>query len=164
MVLDALAHADAYFGLGPRIAAALEFLSRPDTGALEPAAHGAANSLRIDIQGDDVFALVQRYHTKSPAEAFWECHRKYIDVQCVIEGSEMMRYAPLEAMKIIKPYDEAKDFTVVQPCYASLAVHEIRVEAGMFAIFMPQDAHMPGLHANGVSSLVKKIVVKVRAD
>lgn len=162
MILDSLSNASLYAGLGSRIAAAFAFLRQPQTVALEPAALGSHNSLRIDICGDDVFALVQRYETKLPTDTFWEAHRKYIDVQCVVEGIEMMNHAPLDSMRIVQPYDEEKDFMKLSPRENNAEPHVLRVAAGMFAIFMPHDAHMPGLAMNGVSSMVKKIVVKVR--
>lgn len=162
MILDHLAHADRYRALGDRIAAALDFLRRPDTAALEPKAHGTEHSLRVAIEGDDVFALVQRYATKSFIETFWEAHRTYIDVQCVLEGFEMMACAPLEGMKVIQPYDEAKDYCKLAERDATGPMSFVRVTAGMFAVFMPHDAHMPGLTMFGDPREVKKIVVKVR--
>jgi YhcH/YjgK/YiaL family protein len=161
MILDRLEHSRLYAHLGDRIAAALAFLRHPETAAIEPPALGTENSLRIEICGSDVFALVQRYHTKSHDQAFWEAHRKYIDVQCVIEGAEAMGFAPLETMRIAQPYDDAKDFMKLTP-RDSDALNFISVSAGSFAIFMPHDAHMPGLAIDGASREVKKIVVKVR--
>ncbi len=182
MILDRLTNACWYEGLGERIGAALAFLNLAETARLEPAAVGTANSLRVDVRGDEIFALVQRYQTKLADEAFWEAHRKYIDVQCVMEGVEVMGHAPLELMRVKKTYDEEKDFAVLEPrgadesaelkqeCRPSPSLlplkgegcNMIRVEAGMFAVFMPHDAHMPGLAVDGRAGMVKKIVVKVR--
>ena len=127
---------------------------------MKPPAEGSANSLRVDLQGDDVFALVQRYRTKSPEEGFWEAHRRYIDVQCVIEGAENMGCAPLESMRITQPYDAEKDYVMLAPRRPE-DVNYVCVPEGMFAIFMPHDAHFPGLAVGGKIASVKKIVVKV---
>ncbi|MFI5237994.1 MAG: YhcH/YjgK/YiaL family protein, partial [Ignavibacteriales bacterium] len=42
-----------------------------------------------------------------------------------------------------------------------------KVEEGMFAIFFPADAHMPGINTGNhqkLDSYVKKIVIKVRIN
>jgi biofilm protein TabA len=160
VILDALINRATYCGLGERVRCALDFLASPKAAALEPASSNG-ESTRFDIRGDDVFALVQRYRTKLPADTFWEAHRKYIDVQCLVESAEMMGWLPLSATRIVRPYDDAKDFVKVAPCRSDGA-NQVQVSAGMFAIFYPNDAHMPGLAMNGLSAPVKKIVVKVR--
>lgn len=161
MILDRLANRAMYQGLHGGIVRALEFLASPQALALEPAAPGG-ESTRFDIEGDDIFALVQRYRTKSPSHTFWEAHRKYIDVQFVAEGAEMMGWLPLDSTGIVQAYDEARDFVMLEPC-AEHQASFMHVARGMFAIFHPHDAHMPGLALNGVEAAVKKIVVKVRA-
>jgi YhcH/YjgK/YiaL family protein len=162
MILDALVNADSYRSLSPRIARALDFLCGNDAMRLEPAAHGQENSLRHEIDGDDIFALVQRFTTKRRQEAFWEAHRTYIDVQCVLEGGECMGWAHIDSMHIIQAYDERRDFMKLEPQVETDSCELITVRAGMFAIFMPHDAHMPGLCMNDSPGEVKKIVVKVR--
>jgi YhcH/YjgK/YiaL family protein len=162
MVIDTLDNADGYCSLHPGIALALEFLRRPETARLEPLAWGPENSLRHEIDGSRVFALIQRYQTKRVEETFWEAHRKHIDVQCVLEGTETMGWAPLSMMKVTQPYDAEKDYAKLDPQQAG-AANFLTVAAGMFAVFMPNDAHMPGLTAplGGEARPVKKIVVKV---
>src|SRR5262245_33957688 len=97
MILDTLANAHLYHSLGKRITMALEFLSKPHTAELEPKQSGSKHSLLKPIFHDDVYALVQRYQPQLRKDAFWEAHRLYLDVQCVIEGEEMMGWAPLRA-------------------------------------------------------------------
>ena len=158
--MDALGNATMYGGLGPGIARALQFLNDPQTRALEPSGFGAENSLRQAIEGEEIFALIQRYRTRPPRDAFWEAHRKYVDVQCVVEGVECMGHAPIGAMITAKPYDADRDLTVLEPD-AHTPCNFINVKAMHFTVFFPHDAHMPGLMANGVAAEVKKIVVKV---
>lgn len=161
MVFDSLEHFECYKSLGDRIATALKFLRDPETASLEPPGFGTDHSLRHEIDGDNVFALVQRYRTKSPTDAFWEAHRLHIDVQCVIEGAEMMGCLPLNQSRVVRAYDSARDFTQLEPL-PSKSPAFLSVRAGMFAIFFPHDVHMPGLSVDESPSDVKKIVVKVR--
>ncbi len=150
MILDRLENAALYRPLGPRIAAALDWLRATDIAAL---AEG-----RYELEGDRLAAIVQRYRTKPLPKARWEAHHRYLDVQYVAEGTERIGYAPLtEQWKVVEPYDEAKD----------VAFYDARgdlfeVPAGSFAIFGPQDIHAPGL-VGGTPPVVRevlKVVVK----
>jgi beta-galactosidase beta subunit len=60
-------------GLAQRFAKAFHFLQTADLENAEPG--------RVDIDGDQIFALIQEYNTKPLAQGFWEAHRKYIDIQ-----------------------------------------------------------------------------------
>jgi biofilm protein TabA len=112
------------------------------------------------IDGERIFALVQRYHPKPAGEATWEAHRRYIDVQYIVEGAERIGYAALgDGLKVTTPYDAEKDAAMFD---ARGDLFE--VPAGAFAIFMPQDVHAPGLLSStsvGIAT-VKKVVVKCR--
>jgi YhcH/YjgK/YiaL family protein len=148
MIFDTLQNAGHYHGLSPRMAIALQFLASP--AALKLALG------RQPIDGDILFAIVQEYQTQPASERFWETHRKYIDVQFIQIGVERMGYAPAEQMKVMKPYDAAKEFTMLEG-----EGQFIQVPAGSFTIFMPHDAHMGGVAVGAESQLVRKIVIKV---
>jgi len=87
-----------------------------------------------------------------------EAHRKYLDVQYVIEGEELMGYAPLGTQEILEPYKAENDIIFFKGEKSF-----IKVSSGMFAIFFPEDVHMPGIRAGKVSD-VKKLVIKVRVN
>ena len=87
-----------------------------------------------------------------------EAHRHYLDVQYVAQGREVMGYAPLENLTIETPYDANKDCELFQ---IAKNTSLLRFEQGMFGIFYPQDAHLPGRHLDAAES-VCKVVVKVR--
>lgn len=147
MVVDKLTNASLYAPAGSRIAKAFEFLRRSDLATL---ADG-----RYEIDGANVFALVQSYETKSREVGKWEAHRKYIDVQYVASGDECMGYANLADLKISKEYDAKDDYLLAEG-----SGDFVRVRPGMFTIFHPQDAHMPCTSVQNPSR-VKKVVVKV---
>ena len=71
---------------------AIEFLRRQDI-------HNMADG-RVDIDGQDVFALVLRYETAMTGFPKFEYHRKYIDIQYIVSGKEVMGWAPAERMVI----------------------------------------------------------------
>lgn len=114
---------------------------------------------RIDLEGDRLFVMMQEYPTRPEKECFWEAHRKYVDIQYIVAGVEDIGYAPLAGLEIVEPYDAARDFV-------KLAGHGsvLRIPAGMFAVFFPQDAHRPCMAPNGLVAPVRKIVVKAAVD
>lgn len=149
MIADTLAQSSRYTSLAPRFAAAFAYLR--NLPADQPLG-------RHDIAGDDCFALVQTYTTKPLAEAKFEAHRNYIDIQFVQSGRETILWAPLAGLAETKPYDAEKDFAL----FAAPAIATpLRLRAGDFTIFFPEDAHAPTLGLDGPCE-VRKVVVKVR--
>jgi biofilm protein TabA len=114
---------------------------------------------RYEIQGQELYALPQSYQT-IPAEenTKFEAHRRYIDVQYIVDGVEVMGWAPLSQMLVSAPYNPDKD-VILGTCPSALWT-PVKVAAGQAAIFFPEDAHAPKLAA-GEPCPVKKIVVKV---
>jgi biofilm protein TabA len=142
----------AYYKNRERWDKAFKFLKDSDLPKLEPK--------RYDIDGDNLFATVSEYLTKNEETTNFEAHRKYIDIQYVISGKEIMNVAPLSSVKdIIIPYDSTKDieFMTVDRVVNHLAT------PGRLFIFFPGDAHRPGLK-DGVSSQVRKIVIKLKIE
>ena len=110
---------------------------------------------RHAIDEDRIFALVQDYETKPREAGRWEAHRRYCDVQFVASGVEFIGVAPLDGMRVVEAYDEAKDVAFFEG-----EGDLVTLRAGSFAIFWPHDAHMPGVAAGGPTA-VRKVVVKV---
>ncbi|OGR68028.1 MAG: hypothetical protein A2081_02685 [Elusimicrobia bacterium GWC2_61_19] len=134
----------------PGIEKALAFLRRPDVRALPDG--------KYEIDGERVFAIVQRYETAAPARPRYEAHRKYIDLQFIAAGAEVIGWAPLGLLAVTEPYDAAKDI-----CFGAVPAGKdaaVRLGAGQLAVLYPEDAHAPRLAA-GAPGPVTKIVVKV---
>jgi YhcH/YjgK/YiaL family protein len=152
MILDSLQNSAAYRTLSPEIALAFDYLCRTDFTTMPEG--------RYDLEGDRVYAIVQRYCPKPLAEAKWEAHRRYLDVQYLAEGVERMGYALLRDGFIIqKDYNVEKD-VVFYKTEGDL----LTLRAGSFAIFAPQDVHAPclALDDSQPSAKVCKVVVKCR--
>jgi YhcH/YjgK/YiaL family protein len=135
----------------PNMEKALHFLQHLPSGDLPDG--------RIEIDGDRVYALVQSYTTLLPSEPItFEVHRKYIDVQYMASGQEVIAWASVAHLPVTAEYEEAKEawFGVSPAARATLA----RLAPGELGIFYPTDAHAPRL-ADGEPAAVRKIVVKV---
>lgn len=117
----------------------------------------AGGSETIELVGG-VFAIEQVYYTKPRAEGFFESHKKYIDVQVIVEGAELMEVSDTSHLTITEPYVTDRDFIK----YADTTMTSIlRVGEGAVAVFFPTDGHMPTLQLEEGSKLVRKTVVKV---
>jgi len=148
MIIDKIENAHLYKNISERINKSFEYIRTTDLKNL-PAG-------RYPIDGENIFALVSEYKTKSEQEGKLEAHKKYIDVQYVISGEELMGYAPLGGQKVLDPYKEENDIVFYTGDKSFTKVSE-----GMFAIFFPEDVHMPGISTGKISD-VKKLVIKVR--
>lgn len=128
----------------------LEFLEKTNLAALSPGKH--------EISGDDVFATVSKSPSRAPETGLFESHRKYIDIQYLVAGAELIGVAPVGSLKEVTAYDEAKDVAF----YSSPGQFKnIEMCPNQFVVFFPADAHLPLCHFNGVHE-IHKVVVKVR--
>ena len=103
------------------------------------------------------YVSVQEYTTKARSEAKYEAHKKFIDIQLILSGRELIAVTPIEKMEIKDEYNETKD---VMFFHHNDECTDYVLETGDFLILYPQDVHMPGVCVNE-RSLVRKIVVKV---
>lgn len=135
-----------YVSLHPRFAAAFAFLAKMDL------ASAPIESQVID--GKNIYANFSLDKGKMKNDARLEAHKKYIDIQYLIEGTEDIGWKELDhCMEVQNPYKEEKDIMY----YADAAETWLRLLPGQFAIFFPEDAHAP-MVSDGV---VRKVVVKV---
>lgn len=146
MVIDKIENYVRYANLSERMAKGFEFIKNSDLVQIE--------SGKYEIDHDDIFAIVQEYDTKEEKNCKLEGHKKYIDIQYVIKGAELMGVTTKKDQKIIEVNDE-KDYTFYEGETSLLKVGE-----GMFAIFFPDDLHRPCVKAGQIAK-VKKVVVKV---
>ena len=120
-----------------------------------------AEEKEYQLQGEEVFARVMSYETRAPDASMFEAHRRYVDIQCVIAGSERMEAVPATGLETKTPYDASSDVELYNPTQPSLACAHLR--PGIFASLFPHDAHMPGLMDGDAPASVKKVVVKIDA-
>lgn len=138
-----------------KIRVALEYLTGLDKDFLSGKPDGYLE--KVEIHGKDIFALHQVNRTKPKRFARFEAHRKYIDLQYVLAGEELIAVAFPGKLKTILAYDSKKDVEF----YKYFPSASFFMEPGVLAIFYPSDAHAPGLVFKK-SCLVRKVVVKVR--
>ena len=149
MILDALKNLNQYLSLVKNLDKAMEFLTFHDLDSLSNGRH--------DINGESAFAMVYRNVGRSREGARLEAHRKYIDIQILLAGLETIGWKPLK--RCCEPdgdYVGERDVSFFRDepevC--------LSMRPGTFAIFFPQDAHMPSIS----EASIDKIVLKIAAD
>jgi biofilm protein TabA len=150
MIIDRLANSTVFVTLIPRLKQALDYLRATDMTAAAVGRH--------DVDGDRLFALVQEYTTRPPEQCVWESHQHYIDVQYVVQGAERMGFMNILQAREREPYDSARDVAFYEP-----GQDFVTLQAGMLAIFGPEDVHSP-CGAAGPPRPVRKVVIKAAID
>ena len=146
MILDTLENYSLYSSINERIAKGFTFLRNTDLDAIASGKH--------DIEGDTLFALVQEYQTKPLNECKLESHKRYIDIQYMIQGEELMGVTTKNNQLVVEQNDE-KDYTFYEGTTSLVLVAQ-----GMFTIFFPDDIHQPCVQVQSAAA-VKKVVIKV---
>lgn len=149
MITDNIKNAGLYAGLSERFHRAFAYLTETDLTTLPTG--------RTELDGRNLYVLIQEYSSKLPGAGKWEAHKRYIDIQYIISGAERIGYAILPRL-VQGAYDPVKDFVPL-----SGDGDWVTLGAGDFMVLWPNDGHMPGM-AIDASTPVRKAVVKVAID
>ena len=150
MILDSLENLRAYSGLNSGLDKAFAFLSRAD---LRDLATG-----QYEIEEDRIFAIiVNDFGETSKEEGLLEVHRKYVDIQFVLSGTDEMGWKPKALCT--NPADEFDEESDAQN-FNDTPDGWFAVQPNYYAIFFPEDAHM----AMFSSGIIHKVIVKVAVD
>jgi biofilm protein TabA len=146
MICDLLVNSRNYLGLYPGFAEAFAFLEQPGLADL---ADG-----RYTIAEKNVFAIISREQGRRRDQAQLEAHRRYIDIQLVLAGRDDMGWRPMALCGApAAAYDEKEDIVF----FFDPPLSWLSVVPGMFAVFFPEDGHLPLIS----HEVVHKVVVKV---
>lgn len=150
MICDVLDNADLYASVHPLLGRALDFARQFDPATAEG---------RIDIEGDDLYAMVVSYDTSPADERLFEAHKRYIDVQILLQGSERLDVA-FTGGTVTKPYEDDSDAILFGD---ALEFSSLVLTPGTFAILFPHDIHRPGCDVHNAEG-VRKLVLKLRCS
>lgn len=148
MVHDLLINQNTYHSLGLRFRQAFAFVTDAANNGAEDGAYTIA---------DGVTAVVKTYMTQTPDELKLENHEKFIDLQYMLSGSEIMEWLPQLPETVLAAYDPGADVTFYGDDSRAIPVP---VREGAFVLFWPQDVHKPSCVIDAPAS-VRKIVVKI---
>jgi biofilm protein TabA len=148
MILDTLSNIDRYASLHPLFPRAIAYIRDTDFSTMAVGVH--------PIIAEQLFVIVEEAQGRSREEAQLECHRKYIDIQLVLEGTDEMGWKPLaDCRQPVSEYSAAKDIQF----FTDTADAWISTPANAYCIFFPQDAHAPLVSTGKIRKVVFKIAV-----
>jgi YhcH/YjgK/YiaL family protein len=149
MIIDRIENASLYYEVHIKFKLAFGYIESIDTATI-PAG-------KYEIDGTAMYALVQEYNTKLKEQGRWEAHRRYIDLQYMVQGTEGMGYSNIHHLQQGE-YDASKDFL---PLFGE--GDQVALKSGSFVLLLPEDAHMPGM-AIGEPAPIKKVVIKIAVE
>jgi biofilm protein TabA len=135
----------------PAIQKGVDYLRNTDVHLMQPG--------KYEIDGEDMFVLIQEVETKVKSERQFESHIKYVDIQYLISGEEeIIGFARQHDGHIIVENEfKTKDMALYHQVEGDMDLH---LKPGMFAIFFPSDLHRPICSTSG-NTKIKKAVIKI---
>ncbi len=113
--------------------------------------HPIPNSTLVASVEDSENAPLEKRNTES--------HKKKIDFQLVVKGTEGFALLDHESSTVSVPYDEKKD--VMRYAYDKDKTNFFDVKAGQFVIFFPSDWHIAKVQTKKKDQNIRVIVVKM---
>ena len=149
MIYDKIDNLEFYAGISEDIHLGLEWLRNvnPD---IEKGVYELSQRVK---------AIVSEYITKEVNENGYEAHKKYIDIQYLLKGSEKICCLPLDYLREKKAYKSDIDAAFYEE--ADIKPQVTVIGNAYFTIFYPQDGHMPCLKVRDPIN-VKKVVLKIK--
>ena len=146
VILDTIENSRRYEPLHPLFFRAFEFIRNTDLRALKPG--------RYPIVGDDLLLIVESVAGRNRELARLECHRRYIDIQFVLEGIDEMGWKSLaECHDPVEQFSVEKDIQFFRDTPATW----IATPADAFCIFFPEDAHAPLVASGNIRKAIFKV-------
>lgn len=158
MMYDLLTYAQAYEKLHPLFPEAFAYLRQFDPRP------GHVARGRHELRGSDLYALVQTYETQPAEKLRFETHQRFIDLQYLVSGREIIYHAHASSLTPDEPYNPDRDLQFYAPSHRQhpeRLTQLILLGPGAWTILFPQDAHMP-MACVGSPSAVYKVVLKIR--
>jgi len=134
--------------LEEKIAFAVKVLSEKDWSKEEKGIHEV---------NDFFYYNVLEYNTKDTNQGLFESHKKYLDIQMMIDGEEMMDVIEINSLKIKENYDEKNDIIFYYPENHHLQTKMVK---GSYIVLYPENGHR-GCGKVGNPKPVRKVVGKV---
>lgn len=112
---------------------------------------------KVEITSD-IFAIEQSYSTQKSEKLFFESHIKYVDVQFLISGREVIEVVHIDLLEVDSEYNGEGDYSLYK---ATPNSSKIIMRSGDLSVFFPKDGHMPGIQYGEESDVIHKTVVKI---
>ncbi len=156
MIIDKITSMKSYECMHARFPEAFAFFEELMAKGAPDGKYGLPN------KEQEVYVILGTNENISKPEAVAEAHKRYIDVQIVLSGTEMMYVPAGKCPALSTEYNEAKDVmfyegVAFEDCYS------LRVCEGEFAIFFAGELHAPAISVSKAPTTVRKAIIKVLA-
>lgn len=154
MIIGRLSDVTAQKSIFPAVVVrAIEALQELDLLTMEPG--------RYELEGDQLFLLIQDVETRTFDESKSEVHGKYADIQMPLTASERYGYAlPQIGLAAIEDCLESKDFAFYKKVDNEFFM---TIEPGTFVLFIPGELHRSCLSV-GEKTTLRKAVIKIHSS
>ena len=138
-----------------RLGRAMAYLRDTDLGKLSDG--------RYEVEGSDIFVIISSYKTDKAESCILEAHFKYIDIQYLISGEELVYHSQIGAPfhKTVEK-NVKKDMVIFEGSIED--ENKYHLKAGQLMVFFPWDAHRTRCNAGRTACKVRKAVIKVRSE
>jgi YhcH/YjgK/YiaL family protein len=149
MILGRIADSERYTAFHPLFSQAFQFLRDTDLHALPDGRH--------EIVGSQLFALVSTFQGHPRNEAKLEIHRRYIDIQVCLTGTDHVGWRSLATCQCPQAeFNIEGDYQF----YTDAPTTWFTLDGDTFAVFYPEDAHAPAI----ADTQLRKVVLKVAVE
>lgn len=151
MITSTINQLEFYKNIHPNLAKAIDYILKTNFEKLSTG--------KYEVDGDEIFYMVNEYSTKPVSECAPERHRVYTDIQFMMKGSEKFGYAPF--INQLPSTDFLPDNDVAFYTIPSDKINYVTLIPGEVIIFFPTDIHQPEVYVSKPQE-VKKVVFKIR--
>lgn len=149
MIIDSIKNAQKYYSVHPLLKEAFEALM-----AITEETHDE----RITVDGENIFINLSTYTNKNVADCLFESHKKYIDIQFVLKGSEKIDVCDTKGLKVTEDRLETDDIAFYENTDVFSTAY---LSEGDFTVLFPEEAHRPCVAPDGKGVKVRKAVAKI---
>jgi len=129
---------------------AIAYLKNTDLQSLEEG--------KYPIDGDKIFAMLQKPVTAPVAERRYELHRDYIDIQVLLDGREQHWYSM--AYPTTRPTEDLLDSRDLAYYPAPEPPLSLIISPWQYVIYLPYELHCPACCVDGPETITK-VVLKI---
>lgn len=148
MILDTICELKNYAHIHPGIPAVLSCIKKANLNLISVGKH--------EIIKEKLYVIVDISNGKGSSGAKLEIHKKFIDIQYAIEGTDIIGWK--SAFSCQNPQSQFDDLKDIQ-FFSDTPDTWINLKEGMFTILFPTDAHAPLAFDGQVRKAIFKVAV-----
>lgn len=148
MIVDKISNQDLYTGIHKKFPLVFDFIKNNDLSTIDLGKHL--------IEDENVFVIVMEYTTQPLSECKPETHKKYIDIQYMINGEENIGLKTHYDEIPTTAYNQEGDFMF----YTLEKLPMLPLKENHFAVFFPDDIHQTMIQIDSPKTL-RKAVFKI---